>query len=87
MVVANNKINDNKKCRQIAGNFDCHADKAVQGGAHRPISASVASCKTTRCHHQASACPILPQQPPWLTILAANKKTLTKHNFHLANLQ
>jgi hypothetical protein len=30
-------INDNKKCRQIAGNFDHHADVAVQCRAHRPM--------------------------------------------------
>jgi hypothetical protein len=27
--VANNEINDNKKQRQIAGNYDGHADAAV----------------------------------------------------------
>jgi hypothetical protein len=26
-----------KKCRRIAGNFDCHADAAVRRGAHRLI--------------------------------------------------
>ena len=26
------QIGDNKKCRQIAGNFDCHMDAAVQHG-------------------------------------------------------
>ena len=31
------QIGDNKKCRQIAGNFDCHCNAAVQRGAHRPI--------------------------------------------------
>ena len=31
------QIGNNKKCRQIAGDFDCHADAAVQRGAHRPI--------------------------------------------------
>jgi len=31
------QIGNNKKCRRIAGNFDCHADAAVQRGAHRPI--------------------------------------------------
>jgi hypothetical protein len=31
------RIGDNKKCRQIAGNFDCHGNAAVQCGAHRPI--------------------------------------------------
>ncbi len=36
-VVANNKINDDKKFRKIAGNFDCHADAAVQHRAHCPM--------------------------------------------------
>ena len=31
------RIGDNKKCRQIAGDFDCHADAAVRRGAHRPM--------------------------------------------------
>ena len=31
------QIGDNKKCRQIAGNFDCHTDAAVRRGEHRPI--------------------------------------------------
>jgi hypothetical protein len=37
MVVANNKINEDKKYRQIAGNINCHADAAVQRGVHRPM--------------------------------------------------
>ena len=28
-------IKGNKKCRQIAGNFDCHGNAAVRCGAHR----------------------------------------------------
>jgi hypothetical protein len=32
--VANNKINDDKKCKQIADNFDCYADAAIQCGVH-----------------------------------------------------
>ena len=32
------QINDNEKCRWIAGNFDCHADgAAVRYRAHHPI--------------------------------------------------
>ena len=31
------QIDYNKTCRQIAGNFDCHADAAVRRGMHRPI--------------------------------------------------
>jgi len=30
-------IDNNKKCRQNAGNFDCHADAAVRHGAHCPM--------------------------------------------------
>jgi hypothetical protein len=30
-------IGDNKTCRQIAGDFDCHTDAAVQRGSHRPL--------------------------------------------------
>ena len=30
-------IDNNEKCRQIAGNFDCHADGAVRRGAQHPI--------------------------------------------------
>jgi hypothetical protein len=35
--VANNEIDNNKRCRQIAGNFDGHADAAVQCEMHRPM--------------------------------------------------
>jgi hypothetical protein len=31
------RIGDNKKCRQIAGDFNCHADAVVRCGAHRPM--------------------------------------------------
>jgi hypothetical protein len=37
MVVGNNEISDNEKCRRIAGDFDCHADMAVRRGAHPPM--------------------------------------------------
>jgi hypothetical protein len=35
MVVANNKINGDKKYTSNAGDFDGHADRAVQCGGHR----------------------------------------------------
>jgi hypothetical protein len=35
--VCKKRINDNKKCRQTDGNFDCHADAAVRCGAHRSL--------------------------------------------------
>jgi hypothetical protein len=31
------QIDKNEKCRQIAGNFDCHTDAAVRRGAHRSM--------------------------------------------------
>jgi hypothetical protein len=31
------QIENNKKCMQIADDFICHADAAVQRGAHHPI--------------------------------------------------
>ena len=31
------RIDDNKKCRQIAGNFDCYPGAAVQCGVHCPM--------------------------------------------------
>ena len=37
VLVGNNKSATTKKCRRIAGDFDCHADSKVQGGAHHPI--------------------------------------------------
>jgi hypothetical protein len=37
MVVANSKINGNKKYTSNAGNFDGHADTAVGCGVHRPM--------------------------------------------------
>jgi hypothetical protein len=33
-VMGDNKINNANKCRQIAGNFDSHADGAVQCRVH-----------------------------------------------------
>ena len=31
------RISNIKKCRRIAGDFDCHTDAVVQRGVHRPI--------------------------------------------------
>jgi hypothetical protein len=37
MVVTNNQINNNKKYMSNSGNFNCHADTAVQCGVHCPM--------------------------------------------------
>jgi hypothetical protein len=31
------RIGDNKKCRQLASDSDCHADAAVRRGVHSPM--------------------------------------------------
>ena len=31
------RIDNNEKCRQISGSFDCHVDAVVRRGAHRPM--------------------------------------------------
>ena len=31
------QIGNNQKCRQIAGDFDCHEDAVVRCGVHRPM--------------------------------------------------
>ncbi len=37
MVVANNKIDSDKKLQVKAGDFDGHTDTAVQCGVHHPM--------------------------------------------------
>jgi hypothetical protein len=37
MVVGNNGINYDEKCRESAGDFNHHVDAAVQCGAHHPM--------------------------------------------------
>ncbi len=37
MVVGDNRNDNNEKCRESAGDFDHHADAAVQCGAHHPM--------------------------------------------------
>jgi hypothetical protein len=81
MVVANNKIIDNKKCRQIDDNFDGHGDAVVRREAHRPMELIQASLEATERRHWASACVVSPRRPPWSTISNKTHETLTNHNF------
>ncbi len=83
MVVANNKIDDNKKCRQIDDDFNGHGDAAVRREAHPPMEHIQASLEAAGCRHRASACVELPRWPPWPWTTISNKthETLTKHNF------
>jgi len=36
-IMCKQQINNNKKYRQIAGNFDCHVDAAMQCRVHHPM--------------------------------------------------
>ena len=36
-IMPKQRIDDIRKCRQIAGDFDCHADAVVGCGVHHPM--------------------------------------------------
>jgi hypothetical protein len=69
MVVANNEIDGDKNTHQMLAISMAMQIRRCNAGRITQWSASVASCKATRCHHQVSACAVLPWQPPWLAIL------------------
>jgi hypothetical protein len=81
MLVGNNESATTNFFRQFAGDFDCHADAAVQCEVHRPMEHIQASLEATGRRYRASACFVLPRQPPWSTILNKTLNTVTKHNF------
>jgi hypothetical protein len=80
------QISNNKKCRQIAGNFDCHVDAAVRRGAHCPIEHIQGFTRSHWMLPSGECRAVLPQRPPWLMNLNKTHKTLTKHNFYLATM-
>ena len=79
--IGQQQIDDNEKCWRTAGDFECHADAAVQHGAHRLMEHIQGFTQSHWMRHQVSACAVSPQRPPWLTNLLKQHKTLTKHNF------
>ena len=72
------QIEDNKKCRQIAGYFNCHVE---QRGAHCPMDQTQGFTQSHWMPPLGGAHAIFPQRPPWLTNLLKQHKTLTEHNF------
>ncbi len=81
MVVANNEINDTKKYRQIAGDFDGHADAAVQCGMHQPMEHIPGS---TRSHWMLPSGKCLHHIAPAAAKVidfGCKHKSLSKHNF------
>jgi hypothetical protein len=84
MVVANNEIDGAKNTRQMLAILMAMQIGLCNVGRIAQWSASVASCKATRCRHWESAFTVLPRRPPWLTIYKQTKKTQTKHNNYIA---
>ena len=81
IVVANKDINDDQKCRQIAGHFDDHGDAVVQFGAHHPME-HISSF--TRSHLMPPLGKFLRHIAPAATMVdefIAQHKTLTKNYF------
>jgi hypothetical protein len=54
------RIDNNKKCRQIAGNFDAMVMQRYNAGCIAQWSTSRASLEATGCRHRSSACAVLP---------------------------
>jgi hypothetical protein len=86
MVVAMNEINDGKKCRQIAGNFDCHADAVVQRGVHCPMEHIQAFPRSNWMPPLGECLRRIALEAAMVEDFGCKQKTLTKHNFLLANL-
>ncbi len=64
-----------KNTRQMLGILFVMQIQWCNAGRIAQWSASVTSCKATRCHKWASTCAILPRQLPWRTILNKTKNT------------
>jgi hypothetical protein len=64
-VMGNNKIDNSKRCRKIAGNFDHHGDESVQSGVHRPIKHIKGFTRNHWMPPSGSFCAVLPWRPPW----------------------
>jgi hypothetical protein len=78
------QIGNNKTCRRITGNFDCHMDAAVQRRLHHPLEHGHGF---TRSHWMPllSEC-LCPIAPVAVTVdkFVESTQTLTKHNCYLA---
>jgi hypothetical protein len=81
MVVGDNGFDDSKKCREIAGDFDCHANAAVGFGVHCPMEHIPGF---TRSHWMLPLgkclCRIAPATAKVINF-ELNQITLAKHNF------
>jgi hypothetical protein len=79
--VANNEINDNKKCWQIAGNFHGHADAAVQYGTHRPMEHIPGFPRSHWMPPLGKCLHCIAPAAAKVINFGCKHKSLTKHNF------
>jgi hypothetical protein len=73
MVVANIKINDDKKYTTNASNFYHHADAAVQCRVHRPMAHIPGFTRSNWMLSAGGTCAVLLQWPPWLATSLQNR--------------
>jgi hypothetical protein len=81
MVVGNNKSMTTKNVGKSLAISIAMQMRQNDAGHIARWSTSMASLEATGCRHQASACAVLPRQPPWSTNSLKQHKTLPKHNF------
>ncbi len=80
-IMCKQQIVNNKKCRRIAGDFDCHEDAAVRYGVHCPMEYILGFTQGHRMspsgeclHHIAEAAAMVDE-------FSQKHKTLTKKYF------
>jgi hypothetical protein len=59
-----NEATMTNKCTSSAGHFDGHGGALVQYEAHHPMQHVQGYPEATGRQHRATACSVLPQQPP-----------------------
>jgi hypothetical protein len=79
--VANNKIDDNKKCREIAGNFDGHADVAVQCRIHCQMEHIPGFTRRQRMLPLGKCLHRIAPAAAKIVDFGCKHKSLTNHNF------
>jgi hypothetical protein len=84
--VANSKINDGKRSREIAGNLDWNADAVVQRGAHRPMEHIQGFPRSLWMPSLGKCLSCIDLAVAMVDDFGCKQKTLTKHIFLLANL-
>jgi len=73
------KSTTTKKCRQIAGNFDHHADAAVQCRAHRPLEHIQGFTRSHWMLPSGEYMCLIAQAAAMIDKLVAKHQTRTKH--------